>query len=566
MTLSKSTFADARALVIDCNPTSRSILVSQLREFGMGAVTQCSRIQEARRKLEFSSYDVVICEQYFDREATSGQDLLDDLRRNQMLPFYTVFIMVTAEATYAKVAEAAEAALDAYLLKPHTAERLAERIAQARHRKSALQEIFTAIENSEFETAATLCQQRFESRQLYWLYAARIGAELMLRNGQVAKAQKMYEAVVEAKTLPWARLGIARAQLEGGQPQRATTTLESLIDAEPGFVDAYDVMGRAQFELGDFAKALDTYRMATALTPSSITRLLKQGMMAYYSGERSEGVDLLERATRIGLESKLYDPQTLVLLAFARLDADDRKGLTRCCDDLTRLLVKSPESTRLQRLVDTAQALSLMQQYQTARVLEEVRRMAHSVLDADFDYETACNLLALMTQMAVRSIHLSEVETTVDKLAMRFTTSRALTELLACVVAAQPNFVQRIRAAHTQVLKLTEEAMSLSLHGNPRAAVEKLMRDGEDTRNAKLIESASLVLTRYADRISDLAELQDSVNDMRRRYRTGEIHAGLGEQLRNGRTAGGISMPGAYRAPSKEGLLAQYENQIQAAA
>ena len=28
--------------------------------------------------------------------------------------------MITAEATYAKVAEAAESALDAYLLKPHT--------------------------------------------------------------------------------------------------------------------------------------------------------------------------------------------------------------------------------------------------------------------------------------------------------------------------------------------------------------------------------------------------------------------------------------------------------------
>ncbi len=554
-----SHYADARALVIDGNPTSRSILVSQLRELGVGTVTQCSRVLEARRKLEFSSYDVVICEQSFDREESSGQELLDDLRRNQLLPFYTVFVMVTAEATYAKVAEAAEAALDAYLLKPHTAGKLLERIELARQRKAVLQDVFTAIEKEDFVTAANLCLKRFAARGNYWLYAARIGAELMLRNGRIEDAQKMYQAVVDAKTVPWARLGVARAQLEGGHPQRASNTLESLIDAEPGFADAYDVMGRAQFEMGNFDKAMDTYRMATTLTPGSIPRLLKHGMMAYYTGDRAEGMERLERATRIGLDSKMYDPQTLVLMAFAHLDNNDRKALTRCCDDLTRLVGKNPDSVRLQRLSDTAQALSLIQQHQTAHVLEEVRRMIDEVLNADFDYEAGCNLLALMSQLATRSIHLTEMEDTVETLGRRFATSRALTELLARVVTEQPDFAQRIRASHTQILKLTEEAMTLSLHGKPQEAVKKLMQHGEETRNAKLIESAYLVLQRYAEQIPDRETLLEAVQALREHFRTTDIHAGLGDLLKNGRTAGGISMPGGYKAPSKEGLLAQYE-------
>jgi CheY-like chemotaxis protein len=112
--------------VIEGNAQSRSIIVAQLRELGVGTVMQCSRVHDARRKLETQRFDVVICEQSFERESYSGQDLLDDLRRNQLLPFYTVFIMLTAEASYSKVAEAAESALDAYLLKPHTGARLAE--------------------------------------------------------------------------------------------------------------------------------------------------------------------------------------------------------------------------------------------------------------------------------------------------------------------------------------------------------------------------------------------------------------------------------------------------------
>jgi CheY-like chemotaxis protein len=163
--------SSSSALVIDSNPTSRSTLLSQLREFGMGTVVQCARLSDARRQLEYRTFDLVVCEHHFPNEPLSGPDLLDDLRRNQLLPFSTVFIMVTGEATYAKVAEAAESALDGYLLKPHKASQLGERLRQARIRKISLAEIFAAIESEDFEHAAALCLHRFETRGLFWLYA-----------------------------------------------------------------------------------------------------------------------------------------------------------------------------------------------------------------------------------------------------------------------------------------------------------------------------------------------------------------------------------------------------------
>jgi CheY-like chemotaxis protein len=121
MAILEDDFSSCSALVVDGNPTSRSILVSQLREFGVGSVIQSARTSDARRQLEFRAFDFVLCELHFPEETNSGQDLLDDLRRNQLLPYSTIFIMVTGEATYAKVAEAAESALDGYLLKPHKA-------------------------------------------------------------------------------------------------------------------------------------------------------------------------------------------------------------------------------------------------------------------------------------------------------------------------------------------------------------------------------------------------------------------------------------------------------------
>ncbi len=548
---------DAKAMVIDGNPQSRSIIVNQLRDAGVGTIVQVSRLVDARMKLEMGTFDVVICEQYFEREDTTGQDLLDDLRRNQLLPFYTVFVMVTSEASYSKVAEAAESALDAYLLKPHTAAGLVERIHQARDRKDALRDIFTAIERDAYDEAAQLCKLHFEQRKPYWLYAARIGAELMLRSGHLGEAQKLYEAVVEAKTLPWAKLGVARAQVEAGYPQRAVTTLESLIETDPGYTDAYDVMGRAQFEMGNFQNALNTFKMSTQLTPASVNRLLKHGMMAWYAGEKEEGVALLDRATRIGLDSKLYDPQAIVLLAFARLDANEHRALGRCQENLEHLIERQPDRPRLNRLLDVVKALVFIHEYQTASALEEVRRMAKTIQQPSFDFESASNLLALMTRLAMRSIQLYEVDAAVDTMGLRFCTSRALTELLACAAVGRNDFINRVRNAHSDILKLTEEAMTLSLKGDPQSAVVKLLADGERTLNAKIIESAHLVLQRYQQRIPDHAELLQKAQVLREKYRTTDIHAGLGEQAATGRAAGGVSLPAGYRPQNPEGLLAK---------
>ncbi|MDD2883022.1 MAG: response regulator [Rhodoferax sp.] len=544
MALPEDDLSTSQALVIDPNPTSRSILVSQLRDFGMGNVVQTARLVDARRQLEYRKFDVVLCELHFPLESMTGQDLLDDLRRNQLLPFSTVFIMVTGEATYAKVAEAAESALDGYLLKPHKATQLGERLRQARIRKLSLQEIFSAIEAEDYAAAAKLCFHRFETRGRFWLYAARVGAELMLRTGQFDQAQKLYQAVVEAKTLPWAKLGVARSLLDEGQTGRAVSTLENLISEDPNYADAYDVMGRAQFEQGKFEAALVTYKMASTLTPASISRLQNLGMMSYYAGDRKEAEKILDRTARLGLDSKMFDCQTLVLLAFVRLEAKDRKGLQRCRDDFARLLERNPDNQRQQRLSGIVDALQLIEQSQYAQVLQVVRNLCTRVKDPAFDFESATNLIALLAQLANKAIQLDEVDGVVDALGLRFAGTRALAELLAGAATVHPDYAERVHTAHAHILKLAENALSLSMGGDPKAAVKDLLAHGRDNLSGKLIETAYLVLHRYADKIPDAQDLTDQVHELRSRFSTQIIRAGLGEQKRQ---AGGLTL----RAGSK---------------
>lgn len=533
-------FRDGTALVVDGNPVSRSIMVSQLRDLGMRQVSQASRIADARRHLEFRTFDVVVCEQHFPNDNSTGQDLLDDLRRSGLLPFATIFVMVTGEASYSKVAEAAESALDSYLLKPYTAAQLDDRLRHSRRRKVSLQAIFSAIEKQAFADAARLCMERFQTKGDYWLYAARVGAELLLRLEQFDAAQRLYEAVIEAKAVPWARLGVARVQLESGQVQTAATTLEGLINSEPGYADAYDVMGRAQIELGNFDSALVSYKMATDMTPASIGRLQRLGMLAHYCGDAKMAEEMLARAVRLGLDSKMFDAQSLVLLAFMRMGSQDRKGLQRCLDDVRNMADRFDKSLRLRRLVQVVEILMQLLDHQTARVLELVRAMMATVGEDSFDFEAACNLLTLLSLLAQQAIQIDEVDQSVQRIGLRFCTSKALTELLAKAAIAHPPYAERLSETLTNVLHMIEKAMRQSLAGNPRAAVLELRDDALRTQNAKVIESAWGVLKRYETRIDDAAALATEIQALRVRYASFASRPVIGDK--NLRQSGGVSL------------------------
>jgi CheY-like chemotaxis protein/cytochrome c-type biogenesis protein CcmH/NrfG len=531
---------DCRALVVDSNPTSRSIIASQLRDIGLGTVVQCSKVNDARRHLEVREFDVVLCEQHFPAERYSGQDLLDDLRRAQLLPFSTVFVMITGEANYDKVAEAAESALDSYLLKPHTALGLADRIRRARERKRVLRDIFEAIEDGQFEAAAELCMQRFRSRSQYWLYAARIGAELLLRIGNHAGAQELYEAVIATQALPWAKLGVARAQIENNQTTQAKRTLESLIAASPTYADAYDVMGRVQVEQGKLAEALVTYRQASDLTPGSIMRLQKSGLLAFFMGERDESAKLLERAALIGISSKMFDFQTLVVLAFCRFQQRDTKGLQRCLDNLSHASEKAPKSRRLQRFVQVVRVFCLMLAKQVVDAVAETKALAEELRTPDFDIEAACNMLALVSQLTAAELNIDDADGWIETLGMRFCTAKGVSELLARGADSHPPHAEIVRQCQTRINEMAEQSMAHTLAGDPTSTIKSLIAHGGRTLNAKLVDTARATLQRHQDKIKNADMYTEMLEDMRQRCGLSAAASPLGQDT--GRQAGGLTL------------------------
>ena len=512
-----------QALVIDGNPASRTALAMMLRDFGVGDVQQATRALDARRMLEFKRFDFVVCEYHFTDQAMTGQDMVDDLRLAQLLPMSTVVVMVSSEAAYARVAEAAEAALDAYLIKPHTQQALCERLRQALARKEALKEIIGHVEQGEFEAAAELCQVRSDTRGPYWLNASRIGAELCLRLGRPQAAQKLFERILEMQALPWARLGFARTEYQAGGVKQARRTLESLLNDRPGYADAYDVMGRVLLDQGDPEQALNALRRACSLTPGSVARLQKFGLLSFYHGDQAEALDALKRATAMGINSKTFDLQGMVLLGTLHFDRGDTRGLGHALRSVASVRSTQPNSARLRRFETILAIFTALHERRVGDAVAAAREALAEISAPDFEFEAACNLLSMLARLSSREVKLEEELDRLKVLADRFAVSRTTTELLCRAALGLPEFEPIIRARYAAICEHAEEAVSHTVAGKPGRAVASLLDHAERSLNAKLIDLATHTLEQHGPQIAERATLAaraQALNERTRSYGT----------------------------------------------
>ena len=266
---------------------------------------------------------------------------------------------------------------------------------------------------------------------------------------------------------------------------------------------------------------------------------LAGGMVLALMGERDEATEALERTVRIGISSKMFDCQSLVLLTFLHTDKRDAKAFARAIGHLERAVEKRPESTRLRRLLETARILQALIERQTAAAVQAARHLARQARDEDFDFEAAANLIAALARLAGTEIQLPDGETWVGEVAARFCASKASTDMLALAAAPHAPYEEAVRAAHQTISTAAEKAMTHSLNGEPAATVRALLDLGGQTLNAKLLDMAGLVLNRHGAKIPDGASMGEQITGLRQRYCTRGTQVALGTSA--GRSAGGLT-------------------------
>ncbi len=260
-----------RFFLVDDQRAALQSLSICVQNMGANLITKAGTFADAIRNLRERSYDVVLSD-YMLGDGRSGQQLLEELRRFDVLPDETVFIMVTAEQTYQQVISAVELVPDDYILKPFSGEQLRVRIERAILKKRFFAEVFRLRREKDFDAALGRLDRLAREMSPYRVDILRQKAETWQVAGQPAKARMMYEEIVASFEYPWARVGIAQSFRVQERYEDARTMLEEVVKESPDFLGAQDLQAQIALDLGEPEEAARILESLSARTPRNYVR------------------------------------------------------------------------------------------------------------------------------------------------------------------------------------------------------------------------------------------------------------------------------------------------------
>lgn len=260
-------FTKKRFLVIDDQPQARDALRIIAQTAGAFAVELANNYQDAIYRIRNNAPDIILCD-YVLGDGRSGQQLLEELRRFNLLPDENIFMMVTGEQAYEQVVSAVELVPDDYIIKPFSPDKLLLRLERIVARKNFFAAYYKEKQRQEYARALAIlhAQRDSEAGRPYRFEILRQEAEVQLASGDVEAAEASYRNILDNYEFPWARAGVARALHKQNRLIEAREEIERVVSTTPHFFDASDIKANicmAQGEHDEAQKVLDAVARKT---------------------------------------------------------------------------------------------------------------------------------------------------------------------------------------------------------------------------------------------------------------------------------------------------------------
>jgi len=268
-----SDYSKKRFLVIDDQAQARDALRTIAQQVGAFAVEFATNYQDAIFRIRNNTPDIILCD-YMLGEGRSGQQLLEELRRFNLLPDETIFMMVTGEQTYEQVVSAVELIPDDYIIKPFSPDKLLFRLDRIVAKKHFFAKYYKEKRKQEYANALAILEASRDSEdgRRYGFEILRQRAEVFLACGDIQSAEAAYRNILEAYEFPWARAGVARSLHRQNRLQEAREEIELVVASTPNFFDAGDIKASICMAQGDHAEAQQVLDEMAKKTPRNYLR------------------------------------------------------------------------------------------------------------------------------------------------------------------------------------------------------------------------------------------------------------------------------------------------------
>lgn len=525
--------SQAHVLVADDAPTVRQSIRMTLSQAGITRVDTANSIGETRRRVRNGDYDIVLCDYHFG-EGMNGQELLEELRRSGELPLSTIWFMITAEASYEKVVAVAEVGPDDYLIKPFTSALLATRLHVAWTRKAFLRPILERINAGDIEGAIATAQEALPSAEQYRPDLIRLLANLLVEAGRLDEAQKLFEETLTSKVVPWAKLGLAKVLARQGNQSQAESMLHAAILTHTHYVDAYEELANLYMAEGRMDEAMGVYEKCMAISPNNVSRLQKAGNLANMMGDSGKARQLLERAVFCGGNSSALSPETVLQLALAAR----RDGAMGDADKYLRMAqeLAKRDDTIINRVVGKLAAAIFHNKTDLLSELEPYITNEAFTQEAAIGFLMTADMICPPSLLEEEANPLTAPYKWLYAIARRFITTKHLSSLLETAAGQRHAWRDFIQQCGAEITELNKQGVQMMLKNRTADAVNLLLPSAEETRNNRLMLSASHAALKYLKTVevphNEREHIINSANDFIDRLK-GTLDEGTRLSLRN---------------------------------
>lgn len=281
-----------RFFLVDDQPAALQSLSICAQNMGGTRITKAATFGDAVRRLRERTFDVVLCD-YMLGDGRSGQQLLEELRRFDLLPDETVFIIVTAEQAYEQVLSAVELVPDDYILKPFSGEQLRVRIERAILKKRFFAEVYRLRRDQQLDAAIEKLDALAQKKSVYGVDILRHKAETLQKAGRPDEARAVYEEIMRGFEYPWARVGVAQSYRVQEKFEEAKALLDEVAREAPDYLAAQDLQAQIALDLGETEEAARILERLSVRTPRNYVRKRQLAFAALANGQAEQALEVM---------------------------------------------------------------------------------------------------------------------------------------------------------------------------------------------------------------------------------------------------------------------------------
>ncbi len=328
-------YSTRRALIVDSYPDMRASIRRMLKVAGFEHIELATDAAEALGYCREVSFDLIICD-YALGDGRNGQQLLEELRHDELLSPSAAYILVTAETTRSMVYGALEHKPDDYLTKPFTQAVLQARIDRIMLEKAYFDLVHVAMEQGEFERAATLAAELGEKTPAYRKSAQRLQGQALLRAREFSAALEIYQQQMASRRVEWACIGAAQSLMGLERWSKAREILEELVEHGSQNLDVFDALALTELVDGRPEVAQTLLERAVIASPQGIDRQSRLVQVALMNFDLVVAEKAARKTRKLAARSckDTAEPDFAVLRCLVKKAQLEPEAAEECMDEL----------------------------------------------------------------------------------------------------------------------------------------------------------------------------------------------------------------------------------------